>query len=665
MRKSKLLTAVLTLFLSVPASITWAQTISSQKGLTTAVFQTQNGSIKVYLPEVIRPGETFSVTILAEPIGKNSKQLEKNLVELGNYNVKIDGYSIDDKQGWSGQIQKNRQGAVQLELFNVKGNKESEIPIQLSKAGGNPAVESGCTIPSHALIGSPLRITGPFDGDASNTKCSLDGKELQVLAESKGQCIISYSTDATGITSLNVQEKEKQLCTQQISSVLLDVSTGKLNLSKGEKTFIDVSITGLQNLPDTAILSLKNMTTGIVAMLPMNTVIIPIFPDSVGSGNFNKRFDMQSLKTGSFEVNVDLDLPEPVNLYDEQPGNNIGNNKQDSIPCQPTEEDIKKAENAIKDLERELAGIDELLDAANKKNEDCKDALEVALKEYYKAKAEFDKQKEQKRFFEIAKREMTAKAKKKYDDAQDNYDNALKKWQEQNEKCKKLEEELKKLKKRKESLPGLINDAAAAAEKTKAEAEKCKQKEEEEKKKKKEEEEKKRKTGSQPGDNNDGAKPGNETVDLAGKPCKPEGLQKKTNERVYEPCEVEETIITPCNVSEFQSEVFDKIKDLLNMIKKLKDPIELAEKIAKVSSLSKAICINVHIIRKWRDIEYTWECINGKWVEMNKKTKNGVDKYGSFQVMDGSLQCCWVFDGSKAMESEVANKIKERLDQCK
>jgi hypothetical protein len=197
------------------------------------------------------------------------------------------------------------------------------------------------------------------------------------------------------------------------------------------------------------------------------------------------------------------------------------------------------------------------------------------------------------------------------------------------------------------------------------EAEKCKQKEEEEKKKKKDDDDRK-KTGAQPSDGSSTGKPGEETTGPAGNPCGPNSPSFTKSEKVYEPCSISETVVTPCNVSEFQNEVFDKIKDLLNLIKKLKDPIDLAEKLAKVSSASKAICINVHIVRKWKIVEHKFECINGKWVETNTRTTSeGEDAYGSFQMKDGSLGCCWVFDGSKAMEQELANKIQEKLDECK
>ena len=294
-----------------------SQTITSQKGLITAVFNTSSGRIKVYLPDDIRPGETFSGRIITEPFGKNARQTGNNLAELKKYSISISSekYSVDNDKPFQFLLHTDRLIAVPIELINVSGIKTGELIIQVA-AQKNQASPSGqCIIPTHALSGSPLQITGPFDGDASNTKCSLNNKPIEVLAESPRQCVILYPSDAKEIQTLTVTEKNQPECVQKISGVQMQVSAGKLSLQKGEKTYIDVSISGLQNLPDTAVLTLDNITMNIVAMQPMNHVVIPLPPDSVGSGIFNKRFNIQSIKTGDFTVNVNLDLPGAGSSY--------------------------------------------------------------------------------------------------------------------------------------------------------------------------------------------------------------------------------------------------------------------------------------------------------------------------------------------------------------
>ena len=44
----------------------------------------QYGNVKVYLPDDIRPGDVISGRIVTDPLGKNSRQIEKNLVNLLN-----------------------------------------------------------------------------------------------------------------------------------------------------------------------------------------------------------------------------------------------------------------------------------------------------------------------------------------------------------------------------------------------------------------------------------------------------------------------------------------------------------------------------------------------------------------------------------------------------
>ena len=117
-----------------------------------------------------------------------------------------------------------------------------------------------------------------------------------------------------------VQENTKPLCSKKVSGVEMNLSAGELNLVKGQQTYIDVKITGLQNLPSPATLTLNNITTEVVIMRPSNSIIIPLAPDSVGNGIFNRRFDITSIKAGGFTVIVNLDLPEV--MMDPLPGNN-------------------------------------------------------------------------------------------------------------------------------------------------------------------------------------------------------------------------------------------------------------------------------------------------------------------------------------------------------
>jgi len=312
MRKLLHFSALLSLFLLVPASIIWAQKISSEKGLTTATFNTPNGVIKVYLPDDIRQGDIISGTVVSEPSGNNARKKEKNLAELRKYSISFNDekFPVGNKTYNSIQlsIQTGKPVNGQMELISSVQTLHGEV-VDVKVPNKIQIIPYDvCVIPSHALTGSPLNIPGPFDGNSSNTLCSIGSLPVTVLAESPRGCVIKFPENAKAVNYLSIQENGKQLCSQIISAVNMNISAGKLNLIKGEKTFIDVKITGLENLSHTATLTLTNATAETIELIPSNFLKISLIPDSINSGSYERRFNIQSLKTGSFNINVDLDL---------------------------------------------------------------------------------------------------------------------------------------------------------------------------------------------------------------------------------------------------------------------------------------------------------------------------------------------------------------------
>jgi hypothetical protein len=77
-----------------------------------------------------------------------------------------------------------------IELLNINGIKTAELIFPETKEQ-KPALAE-FAIPFHALTGSPLRITGPFDGNSSNTNCTLNNKPMEILAESPGNVSFLY-----------------------------------------------------------------------------------------------------------------------------------------------------------------------------------------------------------------------------------------------------------------------------------------------------------------------------------------------------------------------------------------------------------------------------------------------------------------------------------------
>ncbi len=362
MRKQYFSIFVFLLFL-LTTSVTRAQKITQEKGLTTAVFTTPSGNIKVYLPDDIRQGDVISGRVLAEPEGRNEKQLARNLAELVKYSIVLNGEKFTVENAAKTirfTVPADKPVQNSLNLLNVT-NPVQQLTIPAKPISEQKPVPAQCIIPGHVVTGSPMTIPGPFDGNAANTQCSIGNQPATVLVESPRTCIVAFPANANGMQQTMVQENGQQPCSKTVSGVDMNVSAGKLNLTKGENTYIDVSITGLQNLQAPALLLLNNLTTDVVAMQPSNNITVPLVPDSVSSGNFNRRFNVQSIRTGGFAVNVNLDFQDimltPTPPEDTVPGN--GNKKPPVVGDKPDKPpvpviDIPRNTDTIPELKGKL-----------------------------------------------------------------------------------------------------------------------------------------------------------------------------------------------------------------------------------------------------------------------------------------------------------------------
>lgn len=279
----------------------------AQNGLDIKEFVLKEGKIKIYLPDDFRPGETISGTVSAEPAGKDEKERSRNRVLLEKYKV-----SLQDAPAEQIELSGSFRIIVRGQNPSVCLTHSSKIISALSIASKHPGEQKPLfLLPSHILTAAPARVTGPFDGDASNTICRLDGKEMVVLAESPRQCIIRFPATSSGLHSCSVTDNGST-AERKLNAVNMEVTAGQLNLQKGEKTFLDVSLTGLQGLPSDGMLKVVNTTTSVVTMSGGEHQVIPISPAQVkDNGTFSRRFDLQSTRSGGFSVTVLLDLPQP------------------------------------------------------------------------------------------------------------------------------------------------------------------------------------------------------------------------------------------------------------------------------------------------------------------------------------------------------------------
>ena len=108
--------------------------------------------------------------------------------------------------------------------------------------GRNGTVE----IPPTAQGGRPMRITGPFDGDSSNTSLTATVSTAPVLAESPRTVIVT-SPSQTGPTNITADANGAE-AKGQLRNIGVSLSAPKTTLRRGERTTTTVEVQGLQNL---------------------------------------------------------------------------------------------------------------------------------------------------------------------------------------------------------------------------------------------------------------------------------------------------------------------------------------------------------------------------------------------------------------------------------
>lgn len=296
-----------------------AQIITSQKGLTTIVFNTTHAVITVYLPDDLQDGDKISGTFSIYNEGLTDEQMEKSLAEVRKYK-----FNFSNPETQTSVLQRfiNLPTNQLINLLPLKitsslilllTESSGKVHKAVIKPNGAPSVTvDDCLTPEHILAGYPLRITGTFDGIGTNTRVNIKQTAFPILAESPRQCIAEvpeYLTLADTLR-LSVVEDFKPKCSQVIVPVKLSVLTPKNSLKKGENTTVYITIKGLQDMEIPSHLLIENKTPLIASIKDGNKQDIEITSAMFSGNEYKLNLTVQGITAGEFEIEVKLDMPE-------------------------------------------------------------------------------------------------------------------------------------------------------------------------------------------------------------------------------------------------------------------------------------------------------------------------------------------------------------------
>ena len=410
----------------------------SGNGLQTVTFATLEGRVIVHLPDDIRAGDTISGTVFTEPKGDTPEEKAKNQNVLNSTVLDLAGTKIQAERPmftWTPVIPQPTQPVrYQLKIVEILGRPtpsamtQSVADINLDPKTTQP--DAGMTtdskttpsfiIPPLGQQGRPIVITGPFDGNASNTtlrfgpmgstpqdfeknteNVSVGFGLIRPLAESPRKTVFESPTNVTGPVQLMLKEGDAKTLAPY-RNVGLRLNAPKTNLLKGEQTVLTVEVRGLEGI--TKPVSLQLDATGVITMEAGNAQKLRITPAEVNqNGIYTTTRAITGQQAGAFTVTATV-LSDPKvmgetkdEFYATRPEPPLGNPQgpgASGIMLSPVPEAIAEAlANALKNKERveaELAELRAAAAAAQEAADRARQAAETAEKEARNAQAQAD-----------------------------------------------------------------------------------------------------------------------------------------------------------------------------------------------------------------------------------------------------------------------------------
>ena len=225
------------------------------RGLDTATFVTPYGNLTVNLPDDMAAGDTISGTVVPQPNGDTSDEIQQNSDTLSGYVVEVARTETPGDGGsfkWEIPI---GTAITTIILRNPEGNPAGTAqiphdPIPLPSPT-DPPTPGDFDLPDWGQQGKPFEIPGQFDGDGGNTGLTIGEQQSPILAESPRKAVAFCPAGASGTTDIKLSEGDVE-ATGSFNRLNVQLSAGKLSMIKGESTTVTALIAGLGGLPDSA-----------------------------------------------------------------------------------------------------------------------------------------------------------------------------------------------------------------------------------------------------------------------------------------------------------------------------------------------------------------------------------------------------------------------------
>jgi len=300
-------------------------TTDTSPGLHTTSLASLHGTVRVYLPEDIRVGDTISGAVEVEPAGATPEERQRNGATLSGVVVSIeeeDTPASDGSVRW--QVPLIETSTAILVLRDPSGAEVGRTTVPVNPEADEmipigPSLPGDFELPPIVQFGNPFTVTGPFDGEFDTTALDCGG-ELTVLAESPRTLIARAPLDLVGQHPMTLSEGGT-VTTREVNVIQLYLSAGKLDLLRGETTTVTAEVLGFAGLDPEAYpieFEMINHSPETVTMegLEDNRFYQLIFADDISTGedvstegSFVVESTLHGIRPGTFNISATVTSP--------------------------------------------------------------------------------------------------------------------------------------------------------------------------------------------------------------------------------------------------------------------------------------------------------------------------------------------------------------------
>ncbi len=284
--------------------------VSTQPGLLIVTFQTQQGSVRAYLPDHLFPGESFSGTVEAPPEGASTAP-SGYFLQLADQQIMVKSRTFN----WAAPAE---AGTFPLRLKDFQGNELVHYDLFVSMGPHpQPIVPEQFRVPDVVQSKTPIPVLGPFDGNSASTTFKLGGNPAEVLTEVPGKAMVVSSTDQTGPLPYEVAKssRKSQAETRVLSLRLIGLPTSFKN---GKRYKIQLVVNGLAGIKQNTEIKLEILTPNMVsieaypplAFRPHELEYIYIRPEEVDKdGTYTTRRTLRGIQAVPIQMLANVVMP--------------------------------------------------------------------------------------------------------------------------------------------------------------------------------------------------------------------------------------------------------------------------------------------------------------------------------------------------------------------